>query len=54
MVKFEIAAHINRPVAEVFKYIADPSKLPEWNAIVEESRPSETPVKVRNQSPGTR
>src|SRR5216683_3317274 len=46
MVKFEISEHINRPVAEVFKYIADPTKLPEWNAIVEEATPSETPVKV--------
>src|SRR5260370_39146794 len=46
MVKFEISEHINRPVAEVFKYIADPTKLPEWNAIVEEATPSETPFKV--------
>jgi len=46
MVKFEISEHINRPVAEVFKYIADPTKLPEWNTIVEEATPSETPVKV--------
>jgi uncharacterized protein YndB with AHSA1/START domain len=46
MVKIEISEHINRPVTEVFKYIADPTKLPEWNAIVEEATPSETPVKV--------
>jgi uncharacterized protein YndB with AHSA1/START domain len=46
MVKFEISEHINRPVAEVFKYISDPTKLPEWNTIVEESIPSETPIKV--------
>jgi uncharacterized protein YndB with AHSA1/START domain len=46
MVKFEISAHINRPVSEVFKYMADPAKLPEWNSIVEESTPSETPVRV--------
>jgi uncharacterized protein YndB with AHSA1/START domain len=46
MVKFEITTHINRPVAEVFKYLADPTKLPEWNSIVEEATPSETPVRV--------
>jgi len=46
MVKFEITTHINRPVADVFKYMADPTKLPEWNNIVEEATPSETPVRV--------
>ncbi len=46
MVKFEIFTHINRPVAEVFKYMSDPTKLPEWNSVVEEATPSETPVRV--------
>jgi len=46
MVKFEISAHINRPLAEVFKYMADPTKLPEWNSIVEEATASETPIRV--------
>ncbi len=46
MVKFDISVHVNRPVAEVFKYMDDPTKLPEWNSIVEESTPSETPVRV--------
>jgi uncharacterized protein YndB with AHSA1/START domain len=46
MVKFEISTHINRPIAEVFKYMSDPTKLPEWNTVVEEAIPSETPVKV--------
>ncbi len=46
MVKFEISAHINRPLAEVFKYMADPTKLPEWNSIVEEATASETPMRV--------
>src|SRR5207302_4366070 len=40
MVKFEISTHINRPLAEVFKYMADPTKQPEWNSIVEEAVPS--------------
>ena len=46
MVKFEISVHINRPVAEVFEYFNDPTKMPEWNATIEEATPSETPVKV--------
>src|SRR6266702_11904 len=46
MVKFETATHINRPLAEVFKYMADPTKLPEWNSIVEEATASETPIRV--------
>ena len=46
MVKFEISTHINRPVAEVCKYLSDPAKLPEWNSVVEEASASETPVRV--------
>jgi len=46
MVKFEISTHVNRPVADVFKYMSDPAKLPEWNNVVEEAIPSETPVRV--------
>ena len=45
MVKFEVAVEINRPIDEVFAYMADPTKTPEWNSIVEEARPSETPVR---------
>jgi uncharacterized protein YndB with AHSA1/START domain len=44
MVKFEVSAHINRPVADVFKYMADPTKVPEWNSLVEEAKASESPV----------
>ena len=46
MVKVEISLHINRPVAEVFKYLNDPTKMPEWNSTIEKATPSETPVKV--------
>ncbi|TAN34589.1 hypothetical protein EPN29_02640 [bacterium] len=46
MVKFEVSVHIDRPLAEVFKYMVDYSKLPEWNSIVEEATPSETPIRV--------
>jgi uncharacterized protein YndB with AHSA1/START domain len=46
MVRFEISTEIKRPVAEVFAYTVDPNNLPEWNAIVEEARASETPLRV--------
>ena len=46
MVKIEISVHVNRPVAEVFQYLNDPTKMPEWNSTIEEATPSETPVKV--------
>jgi len=46
MFKVEISLHINRPVAEVFKYLNDPTKMPEWNSTIEKAIPSETPVKV--------
>jgi len=46
MVKVEISLHINRPVADVFKYLNDPTRMPEWNSTIEEATPSETPVKV--------
>ena len=29
MVKVEISLHINRPVADVFKYMNDPTRMPE-------------------------
>ena len=46
MIKLEISLHINRPVAEVFKYLNDPTKMSEWNPIIEEATASETPVKA--------
>ncbi len=46
MVKFELSVHINRPVAEVFNYLADPTNLPEWASMFDEARPSETPIRV--------
>ncbi len=46
MVRIEVSTEIKRPVAEVFAYMVDPKNLPEWNAIVEEARASETPLRV--------
>jgi len=37
---------VNRPVKEVFDYVDDATNLPEWNSIVEESTPSQTPIGV--------
>ncbi len=44
--KMEFSIHIDRPVAEVFEYLADPTKLPEWSSTIDEARPSETPIRV--------
>ncbi len=46
MVKMEFSIHIDRPVAEVFEYLADPTKLPEWASMFDEAIPSETPIRV--------
>lgn len=46
MLKIETSTHINRPVDEVFDYLADPAKLPEWNTIVESATPSGTPIRA--------
>src|SRR5260370_33736731 len=46
MIKLEISLHINRPVAEVFKYLNDPTKMSGWNPIIEKATASETPAKA--------
>ena len=46
MVKAEISLHVNRPVAEVFTYLSDPTRMLEWNSTLEEATASETPIKV--------
>ncbi len=46
MVKIELSVHIDRPVAEVFKYLADPTNLPEYASMFDEARLSETPIRV--------
>jgi len=46
MVRVETSVRIERPVGEVFEYIADPTKLPEWNTIIESATPSDTPVRA--------
>jgi carbon monoxide dehydrogenase subunit G len=32
---FETSVHIIRPVDEVFAYVADPARFPDWNSAVE-------------------
>ncbi len=46
MIKMEFSIHIDRPVADVFEYLADPTKLPEWSSMIDEARPSETPIRL--------
>ena len=46
MVRCEISTEIRRPVGEVFSYADDPRSWPEWNSMIEEATPSETPVQV--------
>lgn len=46
MVSVEMSVHIDRPVAEVFAYMGDPTNVPEWNSMIEVARPSESPIRV--------
>ena len=43
MMTFETAVHINRPVEDVFDYVAEPLNFPQWNSAVQA---------VRSTSPG--
>ena len=38
MVKVEASVDINRPIEEVFAYVTDPTKAPEWSSLTLESR----------------
>ena len=38
MVKFEIQVTVDRPVEDVFKYVTDVSKLPDWQSTLSEIR----------------
>lgn len=38
MLKMELSVEIKRPVEEVFAYLTDPAKEPEWNSAVLECR----------------
>jgi uncharacterized protein YndB with AHSA1/START domain len=38
MLKLEISSEIKRPVEDVFAYLTDPAKVPEWNPAVLECR----------------
>ncbi len=37
MIKFEASVDINRPIEEVFAYVTDPAKTPEWSSLTLES-----------------
>jgi uncharacterized membrane protein len=46
MIRVENSTQIDRPVDEVFAYVDDLARLPEWIDILAESVPSESPTKV--------
>lgn len=46
MVTVQVSVHISRPVNEVFAYMGDPTNVPEWNPMIEDATPSETPLRV--------
>ena len=35
MISFHTGVRINRPLAEVFAYVSDPSNFPDWNSSVQ-------------------
>jgi uncharacterized protein YndB with AHSA1/START domain len=43
MVKFEITTDIDRPVDEVFAYVTDPSRAPEWVSAIIEIKDADPP-----------
>jgi uncharacterized protein YndB with AHSA1/START domain len=46
MVSVEIPVNIDRPVEEVYAYLSDVARIPEWNSMVDEVVPSDTPLRV--------
>jgi uncharacterized protein YndB with AHSA1/START domain len=46
MVNVEIVVNIDRPVEEVFAYMCEVERFPEWNSMVDEVIPSERPLRV--------
>ncbi len=53
-VRIEESVQIERPVAEVFAYVSDPTHLPEWTAVVTDVRtdtPSPSAAGTRFTSP---
>jgi uncharacterized protein YndB with AHSA1/START domain len=47
MLKLDFSCEIKRPVEEVFAYLTDPAKVPEWNPAVLQCREEPSgPVQV--------
>jgi uncharacterized protein YndB with AHSA1/START domain len=46
MIRVETTTRIKRPVEEVFAYVDDLARMPEWINILAESVPSESPTRV--------
>lgn len=43
MLEFENAIHIERPVEEVFEFLADFENLPKWNYVVQGQKQTPEP-----------
>lgn len=49
MIHVETSTHVKRPVEDVFAYIDDLSRLPEWIDIFDHSAPSEPTTRIGTQ-----
>jgi uncharacterized protein YndB with AHSA1/START domain len=45
MLRLEVEVVINRPLEEVWAYVIDPDKIPEWDSAVLEAKASEVPLR---------
>jgi len=52
--KFTTSVHIDRPVDDVFAYVADPRNFPAWNSAVESVSGSGKEFVMQRQLPGGR
>ena len=46
MVNVEIVVNIDRPIEDVFAYLCDVEKEPEWNSMVDEVTCSDHPLRI--------
>ena len=51
MITFETATSIDRPIGEVFAYVADPLNLPRWNSAVQAVRRTGSTYAMDRQLP---
>jgi uncharacterized protein YndB with AHSA1/START domain len=54
MAPIVVSAEISRPPADVFAYVTDPTRLPDWQESVTRSESSDTPVRLGTTARVTR